>query len=50
MAKVAPPVVNVDPIGVIVTTLSAVLGIATLRLVAYRYHGHPLAQAFLLIV
>jgi hypothetical protein len=49
-SKVAPPHVSVDPVSVVVITLSAVMGIATIKLLAYRYHGHPLSQAVLLLL
>lgn len=50
MAKTTPPHVSVDPVSVVVITLSAVLGISTIKLLAYKYHGHPLSQAVLLLL
>jgi hypothetical protein len=49
--KLAPPhVASVDVVSVAVYTLSAVLGISVMKLVAYKYHGHPLSQAVLLFL
>lgn len=42
--------IDVDPISVVVYGLSAILTIATLKVIALRFHGHPVAQAFLLVV
>ena len=51
MAKMsAPTVVGIDPVSGILIGLWAVGIIATGKLIAYKYHGHPLAQAFLLVV
>lgn len=50
MAKIAPAQVNVDPVSFLVYGLSAVLFISTAKLVAFRYHGHPLAQATLILL
>jgi hypothetical protein len=50
MAKIAPARVNVDPISFLVYGLSAVLFISTAKLVALRFHGHPLSQATLLLL
>ena len=49
MAKLAPARVNIDPISFAVYGLSAVLFISTAKLVALRFHGHPMAQAVLLL-
>lgn len=46
----APPHVSVDPISVVVIGLSACLFIATAKLAAMRWHGHPLSQAVLLLL
>lgn len=46
----SPPHVSVDPVGVVVAGVSAVLTISVLKLWAYKYHGHPLAQAILLLL
>lgn len=45
-----PPHVSVDPVSVVVVGLSASLFIATAKLVALRFHGHPLAQAVLILL
>lgn len=50
MAKLAPARVNIDPISFLVYGLSATLFISTAKLVALKYHGHPLAQATLLLL
>ena len=50
MAKLSPAQVNVDPVSVVVYGLSAILFISTAKLVALRYHGHPMAQAVLLLL
>ena len=45
MAKT--PDVKVDAINVLVTGLSAIVVLGTLKVVAIRFHGHKLAQAYL---
>ena len=50
MAKLAPARVNVDTASVVVYGLSAILIISTVKLVALRFHGHPMAQAALLLL
>lgn len=44
------PPIRIDAIHAIVTALEVIVVIGTLKVVAYRYHGNPLAQAFLLLV
>ena len=46
----SPPSVSVDPVGVVIAGLSAVLFISTIKLVAYKFHGHPMSQAILLLL
>lgn len=51
MAKrTAAPHVSVDVVTITVAGLSAVLFISTIKLVALRFHGHPLSQATLLLL
>ena len=49
MAKGTLPPIRVDAVSLVVTTLEVVVGIGTLKVLAYKYHGHPLAQAFLVL-
>ena len=49
-SKMTPPHVSVDPVSVVVIGLSASLFIATVKLIALRFHGHPMAQATLLLL
>lgn len=41
------PEVKVDALNVIVSGLSAIVILGTLKVVAIRFHGHPMAQAYL---
>ena len=50
MAKMTAPNVSIDPVSVVVIGLSASLFIATAKLAALRYHGHPLSQAVLILL
>jgi hypothetical protein len=45
MAKGVPPV-RVDAVTVLASGASAILVIATFKVLALRFHQHPLAQAF----
>jgi len=45
MAKNPDP--NVDAISVFTTGLSAIVVLGTFKVLAIRFHGHPLAQAYL---
>jgi hypothetical protein len=47
MATAKLPPIRVDAISLVVTTLEVVVGIGTLKVLAYRWHGNPFAQAFL---
>lgn len=47
MATAKLPPVRIDAIQLVVTTLEVVVGIGTLKVLAYKYHGNPFAQAFL---
>jgi hypothetical protein len=38
---------RIDVLDFLVTGLEAVVFIGTIKVLAYRYHGHPLAQAIL---
>ncbi len=42
--------VPVGALHALVTAAEVIVIIGTLKIVAYRYHGNPLAQAFLLLV
>jgi hypothetical protein len=44
------PPIRIDAIDAIVTALEVIVVIGTLKVVAYRYHGHPVAQAFLVLL
>lgn len=44
------PEIRIDAIHAIVTALEVIVVLGTLKVIAYRYHGNPLAQAFLLVV
>lgn len=50
MPKVDLPPIRIDAVHAIVTALEVIVVLGTLKVVAYRFHGNPLAQAFLLIV
>jgi len=41
------PEVKVDAMNVIVSGLSAIVVLGTLKVVAIRFHGHKMAQAYL---
>lgn len=43
------PPIRIDAVDAVVTALEVIVVIGTLKVVAYRYHGHPLAQAFLVL-
>lgn len=49
MAKDLAPI-RIDAIHAVVTALEVVVVLGTLKVLAYRWHGNPLSQAFLLIV
>lgn len=38
---------RIDALDFVVTGLEAVLFIGVIKVIAYRFHGHPLAQAVL---
>lgn len=44
------PGVRVDALQMLITMAYVIVGIGTLKIVAYRYHGNPFSQALLLIV
>lgn len=48
MAAKLPPV-RIDAIDLIVTTLEVMVGIGTIKVLAYRFHGHAFAQAILVL-
>ncbi len=50
MAKDGIPPIRIDAVHAIVTALEVIVVIGTLKVVAYRFHGNPLSQAFLLLV
>lgn len=45
-AREIPPV-RVDVVSAIVTALEVIVVMGTVKVLALRYHGHPLAQAYL---
>ncbi len=46
MARGLPPI-RVDAVSFVVTGLSVVVFLGTAKLVAYKFHGNPIAQAWL---
>jgi hypothetical protein len=42
--------IRIDAVHAIVTALEVIVVLGTLKVIAYKYHGNPLAQAFLLVV
>lgn len=50
MAKDGIPPIRIDAVHAVVTALEVIVVIGTLKVLAYRYHGNPISQAFLLIV
>ena len=50
MARDGLPPIRVDALHAIVTALEVIVVIGTMKVVAYRFHGNPLSQAFLLLV
>jgi hypothetical protein len=50
MPRDSIPPIRIDAVHAIVTALEVIVVIGTLKVVAYRYHGNPLSQAFLLLV
>lgn len=49
MARELPPV-RIDAVSAVVTALEVIVVIGTLKVLAYRYHGHPLSQALLVVL
>jgi hypothetical protein len=49
MAKDGLPPIRIDAVHAVVTALEVLVVLGTLKVIAYRYHGNPLSQAFLLI-
>lgn len=45
-----PLPVRVDAMSAIVTALEVIVVLGTLKLVAIRFHGHPLAQAYMTLL
>jgi hypothetical protein len=45
----AAPNVHVDALSVLTAGLSAVVVLGTFKVLALKYHGHPMAQAFLVL-
>lgn len=41
------PEVRVDVVSAVVTALEVIVILGTCKVLAYRWHGHPLAQAYL---
>lgn len=48
MARTMPEV-RVDPLSAIVTGLEVIVILGTLKVLALRFHGHPVAQAYLVL-
>lgn len=44
------PPIRIDAVHAMVTALEVIVVIGTFKVIAYRFHGNPLSQAFLLIV
>lgn len=42
--------IRVDALGAIVTSLEVIVVLGTLKVLALKYHGHPLAQAYLVLI
>jgi hypothetical protein len=49
MARRQLPPIRIDAISAIVTALEVIVVMGTIKVIAYRYHGHPLAQAYLVL-
>jgi hypothetical protein len=49
MATTLPPR-RVDVVDFVVTGLEVIVFLGTLKIVAYRFHQHPLAQAYLALL
>ena len=47
MAKLPP--VRVDAVDAVVTTLEVMVVLGTIKVLAYRFHGHAFAQAILVL-
>jgi hypothetical protein len=43
------PPVRIDAVDLVVTGLEVMVFIGTLKVLAYRFHGNPLAQAILVL-
>jgi hypothetical protein len=43
------PPMRIDAVSLVVHGLEVVVFIGTLKVLAYRYHGNPFAQAFLVL-
>lgn len=43
------PPLRVDAIDAVVTTLEVMVVLGTIKVIAYKYHGHPVAQAILVL-
>lgn len=49
MAKNALPPVRIDAVDLVVTGLEVMVFIGTLKVLAYRWHGHAISQAILVL-
>ena len=47
MADSRIPPVRVDAVSAVVTALEVIVVLGTLKVLAYRFHGHRFAQAYL---
>jgi hypothetical protein len=43
------PPIRVDAVSAIVTALEVVVVLGTVKVLAYRWHGNPFAQAYLVL-
>ena len=49
MASSKLPPIRVDAVDLVVTGLEVIVFIGTLKVLAYRFHGNPISQAFLVL-
>jgi hypothetical protein len=49
MAPAKLPPIRVDAVSAVVTALEVMVVLGTVKVLAYKYHGNPFAQAFLVL-
>lgn len=49
MASGKLPPIRIDAVSAVVTALEVIVVMGTIKVLAYRFHGHPLAQAYLVL-